>query len=162
MPSVYNWNLVLLFNVYIHYEQLIFKFSHLLSDNTDYTHIYVYICRCVKKYIYVYKYVWVYKYIYQFIKHPKSLNYFMYMASHVVLVVKNTPANAGEVRDLGLSVIPRLGRSPGEGNGNPSQYCCWRTPWTEEPGGLQCVGLQRVGHNWSDLAHFGYNIEWVK
>ena len=35
------------------------------------------------------------------------------------LVVKNSPANAG---DMGL--IPGLGRSPGEGNGNPLQYSC--------------------------------------
>ena len=34
-------------------------------------------------------------------------------------VVKNLPANAGDV-----SLIPGLGRSPGEGNGNPLQYCC--------------------------------------
>ena len=37
-------------------------------------------------------------------------------------VVKNPPANAGDARDLGL--IPGLGRSPGEGNGYPLQYCC--------------------------------------
>ena len=35
-------------------------------------------------------------------------------------MVKNLPANAG---DVGL--IPGLGRSPGEGNGNPLQYSCW-------------------------------------
>ena len=29
----------------------------------------------------------------------------------------------------------------------------WRIPWTEEPGGLQYIGLQRVRHNWSNLAH---------
>ena len=29
----------------------------------------------------------------------------------------------------------------------------WRTPWTEEPGGLQFMGSQRVRHDWSDLAH---------
>ena len=29
----------------------------------------------------------------------------------------------------------------------------WRIPWTEEPGGLESVGLQRVGHNWSYLAN---------
>ena len=28
----------------------------------------------------------------------------------------------------------------------------WRIPWTEEPGGLQFIGSQRVGHDWSDLA----------
>ena len=41
-------------------------------------------------------------------------------ASQVVLVVKNPPANAGDTRDEGL--IPRSGRSFGEGNGNPLQY----------------------------------------
>ena len=29
----------------------------------------------------------------------------------------------------------------------------WRIPWTEEPGGLQSIGLQRIGHDWSDLAY---------
>ena len=29
----------------------------------------------------------------------------------------------------------------------------WRIPWTEEPGGLQSIGSQRVGHNLSELAH---------
>ena len=58
-------------------------------------------------------------------------------------VVKNPPANAG---DTGL--IPGLGRSPGEGYGNPLQYSCLRIPWTEEPGGLQSMGSQTVRHNW--------------
>ena len=43
-------------------------------------------------------------------------------------VVKNLSANTG---DEGL--IPGLGRSPGEGNGNP--LLAWGIPWTEEPGG---------------------------
>ena len=42
--------------------------------------------------------------------------------SQVALVLKNLPANAGDVRDTGL--IPGWGRSPGEGNGNPLQYSC--------------------------------------
>ena len=33
-----------------------------------------------------------------------------------------------------------------------SSILAWRIPWTEEPGGLQFIGLRRVGHNWSDLA----------
>ena len=37
----------------------------------------------------------------------------------------------------------------GEGNGNPLQYFSWRIPWTEEPGGLQSMGLQRVAHDWT-------------
>ena len=67
-------------------------------------------------------------------------------ASQVVLVVKNPPTDAGDLRDLGS--ILGSGRSPGEGHGNPLQYSCPReSPWTEEPGGLQSMGSQRVGHN---------------
>ena len=43
-------------------------------------------------------------------------------ASQVVLGVKNLAAKAGNIRDMGS--IPGLGRSPGEGNGNPLQYFC--------------------------------------
>ena len=60
-------------------------------------------------------------------------------------VVKNSPASAGDARDLGS--IPGSGRSPGGGNGNPLQYLAWEIPWTEEPGGLQSMGSQRVEHN---------------
>ena len=41
-------------------------------------------------------------------------------------VVKNPPANAGDIRDVGL--IPGSGRSPGVGNGNPFQYSCLENP----------------------------------
>ena len=41
-------------------------------------------------------------------------------------MVKNPPANAGDIRDA--SSIPGLGRSPGEGNGNPLQYFCLENP----------------------------------
>ena len=61
-------------------------------------------------------------------------------------VVKNPPANAG---DIGL--IPDMGRSPGEGNGNLLRYfpgfLAWEIPWTEEPGRLQSMGLKRARHN---------------
>ena len=46
--------------------------------------------------------------------------------SQVVLVVKNPPANAGDIRDTGL--IPGLRRSPGVGNGNPLQNSCLENP----------------------------------
>ena len=42
--------------------------------------------------------------------------------SRIVLVVKNPPANAGHVKDVGS--ISGLGRSPGGGSGNPLQYSC--------------------------------------
>ena len=44
----------------------------------------------------------------------------------VALVVKNPPANAEDIRDVGL--IPGLGRSPGGGQGNPLQYFCLENP----------------------------------
>ena len=41
-------------------------------------------------------------------------------------MVRNLPANAGDIRDTGS--IPGSGRSPGEGNGNPFQYSCLENP----------------------------------
>ena len=65
----------------------------------------------------------------------------------MALVVKNLPANAGDVRDRGL--IPGLGRSPEGGQPTPVLLPS-ESPWTEEPGGLQSTGSHRVGHR--DLA----------
>ena len=59
-------------------------------------------------------------------------------------MVKNLPANVGDTGDG--SLIPGLGKSPGGGHGNPSQYS-HLTPWTEEPGRLQFIESQRVGHD---------------
>ena len=42
---------------------------------------------------------------------------------------------------------------PEERMATHSSILVWRIPWTEEPGGLQSIGSQRVGHDWSDLAH---------
>ena len=56
--------------------------------------------------------------------------------------VKILPANAGDAGS-----IPALGRSLGEGNGNPLRYSCLgESPWTEEPGELQSMG---VVNNWT-------------
>ena len=52
------------------------------------------------------------------------------------------PSNARNV-----SLNPRLGRSPEEGNGSPSSALAWKIPWREEPGRLQSMGLQGVGHD---------------
>ena len=64
--------------------------------------------------------------------------------SQVVLVVKNLPANAGDIRDMGS--IPGSARFPGVGNGN-SSILAWGIPWTEEPGRIQSIGLHRVRHH---------------
>ena len=55
--------------------------------------------------------------------------------------------NAGD-----LSSIRGLGRSPGEGNGNPLQYPCLENPM--DGGAYGCMGLQRVGHDWATSLHF--------
>ena len=56
-----------------------------------------------------------------------------------------TPANAGDIRDE--SLIPRSRRSSGGGTATHSSVLAWRILWTEKPGGLQSMGLQRVGHD---------------
>ena len=57
------------------------------------------------------------------------LNQFTFVkfwASQMILVVKNPPANAGDIRDPGS--MHRWGRSPGGGHGNPLQYSCLENP----------------------------------
>ena len=59
------------------------------------------------------------------------------------------------------SSTPGLGRSLGEGNDYPLQCSCLENPWTEEPGGLQSKGSQRVGQDWAtdtSLLFSGSNI----
>ena len=66
-------------------------------------------------------------------------------------MVKNLPANAGDVRDTGL--IPRWGRSLGgedpleKGMATHSSILAWRISWTEEPGELRFIRSQRVRHD---------------
>ena len=57
----------------------------------------------------------------------------------MALVVKNTPADARDKRDMGS--IPGLGISPGGGHSNPLQYSCLENPRDGEPGGLPSMGL---------------------
>ena len=59
-------------------------------------------------------------------------------------VAKNPPINA-----VDMDSIPVLGRFTGEGDGNPSSILAWKIPWAENPGRLQSMGLQRVGHDWA-------------
>ena len=63
-------------------------------------------------------------------------------ASQVVLVVKNPPANVGDIRHVGS--IPGSGRPPEEGMATHSSILARRTPWTEKSGRLQSMGSQRV------------------
>ena len=58
-----------------------------------------------------------------------------------MVLVKNVPANAGATGDP--SSIPGSGRSPGVGSGNHFSILAWKIPWTEEPGGLQFMGVTK-------------------
>ena len=62
-------------------------------------------------------------------------------------VVKKLPANAGDAGDVGST--PGSGRFPGSSleMATHSSILAWEIPWTEEPGGLQSMGSQRVGYN---------------
>ena len=59
-------------------------------------------------------------------------------------MVKNLPANAGNIRDVGL--IPGSGRSPGEGHGNPLQYSCLENPMDR---GTWWATVHAVAKSWA-------------
>ena len=63
--------------------------------------------------------------------------------------IKASAYNAGDRGSISGS-----GRSPGEENATHSSILAWKIPWTEEPGRLQSMGLQRVGHNWATSLSF--------
>ena len=75
----------------------------------------------------------------------------------MALIVKNLPANAGGIRDMGL--IPGSGRSPGSWVTHYS-ILAWGISRTQEPSRLQSTGQKRVGHDWSDWAH-KYNTRYL-
>ena len=68
----------------------------------------------------------------------------------MALAVNNSPANAGDARDMGP--FAGLGRSPGRGNCNPFLYSCLENPMDRGTYGLQFTWSQRVGGNWNNLA----------
>ena len=58
--------------------------------------------------------------------------------------------SACQMQEMQKTWDPSLGQedSPGVGNDNHSSILAWKISWTEEPGGLQPMGSQRVRHNW--------------
>ena len=61
-------------------------------------------------------------------------------AFQVALVVKNVPADAGDIREVGS--IPGLGRSLDKGMATHSSILAWKIPWTEEPVGYNPWGCK--------------------
>ena len=74
--------------------------------------------------------------------HCKQIHY--HWATREVL--KNPPANSGDIRDAGL--IPESGRSPGGGHGNPLQYSCLENPMDK---GTWWATVHRVSQSWTQL-----------
>ena len=89
-------------------------------------------------------------------EHPGHLGKVLYHPAHtnrallVRLEVESPPANAGDARDMGS--IPRSGRAPGRGHGNPLQYSRLENPMHRGAWQATVHGAAIVGHYWSDLA----------
>ena len=66
-------------------------------------------------------------------------------ASQAVLMLKNPPASAGDMRGMGS--VSGQEDPLEEGTATHFSILAWKTPWTEEPGGLQSVGPKRVRHD---------------
>ena len=76
-------------------------------------------------------------------------------ASQASLVVKNLPANAGDLRDC----VGSLGWEDPleEGMATNSSFLSWEIPWIEEPSRLQSLGSQRIGHDLVTKEQHGVN-----
>ena len=71
----------------------------------------------------------------------------LYVPPGLALVVKISPVNAGDIRDVGS--IPELGKSPGEGHGNAPQYSCLEN-------------LMDRGAQWTIVHRVAKSQTWVK
>ena len=71
-------------------------------------------------------------------------------ASQVEIVVKNPPANTGDIRDA--DSIPGSEDPLEKEMVTHSSILAWKVPWTEDPGRLQSIWSQRIRHDWSDWA----------
>ena len=97
----------------------------------------VFFKRCVYVHVCIYMYMHMCVHIHTYI-----------WASLVTQMVKNLPAMQGiRVQSLGQEDPLEKGMA------TQSSILAWRIPWTEEPGGLQSMGSQRVGHNWVTNTH---------
>ena len=74
--------------------------------------------------------------------HQIKLKHFFYRCLSDASDGKESACNVGDTGSKAGS-----GRCAGEGNGYPSSILAWRIPWTEEPGRLKSMELQRTGHD---------------
>ena len=79
------------------------------------------------------------------------------LTSLVAQTVKNPSANTGDT-----SSIPGLGRSPGEGNGNPLQYSCLGNHMDREPWRATAHGVPKSQTQLGDYATTNPSLFWIK
>ena len=72
-------------------------------------------------------------------------------------MVKNPPASAGDIRDMGS--ILGLGRSPGEGHGNPLQYSCLENPMDK---GARLAIVHRVAQSQTQQKQLSTHTKYIK
>ena len=78
-------------------------------------------------------------------------------ASQVVLVVRNSAANARDMREVDL--VPGSGRPLEEGMATHSNILLWRIPWTEEPGGLQ--SMESLESDTTERLQFHFSLSYI-
>ena len=92
----------------------------------------------------VHRFIWVWIPIYHLLAVISSYRPYKIRAYLVAQMVKNLPAmQETQVWSLGWEEPLEKGRA------THFSTLTWKIPWTEEPGGLQSMGLQRVGHHWT-------------
>jgi len=116
----------LLNSVWLHFDEDFYIYVHQVYDII--ACVCIYVCVCVYIYIYIYIYIYVYVYVYRL---PRWLNRY-------------------PLRSSGLKFSPWVGKIPWRRAWQTTSVfwpVAWRIPWTEEPGRLQSIGLQRVRHD---------------
>ena len=88
--------------------------------------------------------IWI---VYQGVQFDVLVMCILWGASQVVPVVKNLPANAGDVGDAGS--IPGSGRWPGGGDGTPLQCSCLENPMDRGAWRATAHGVARIRHDWA-------------
>ena len=105
--------------------------------------------------LFVFRFIGVHTYRCSYMLINVKSNYFLLKYSWLAFcsgsAIKESSCNAGATGDTGT--ISGREDPLEEGMATHSSIPAWRIPRTEEPGRLQSTGLQRVGHDWSDLAH---------
>ena len=108
----------------------LFLYIHTHTHTHTHTHIYrhthIYIERDIRAHTHTYRHTHTHTHTHTYIERETYTHTHTHTASQVLLVVKNPPANAGDIRDVAL--IPGWGRSPGGRHGSPLQYSCLENP----------------------------------